>query len=107
MNTEKLIRDKIVDFVLKERGELLNTRIASSEELLQLLRSKVLEEAEEVFKANTKEELAEELADLLEVIKAISEKEAVVEQVFAKRESKYLERGGFDKGLVLIGNCKK
>lgn len=104
---EKLIRDKIADFVLKERGEVLTTRVSSSEELLQLLKNKILEEAEEVFKANTKEELAEEMADLLEVMKSLAEKENIVEEIFLKRESKLLERGGFDLGIVLIGDCKK
>lgn len=104
---EKLIRDKIADFVLKERGEVLTTRVASSEELLQLLKNKILEEAEEVFKANTKEELAEEMADLLEVMKSLAEKENIVEEIFLKRESKLLEIGGFDLGIVLIGDCKK
>lgn len=104
---EKLIRDKIADFVLKERGEVLTTRVASSEELLQLLKNKILEEAEEVFKANTKEELAEEMADLLEVMKSLAEKENIVEEIFLKRESKLLERGAFDLGVVLIGDCKK
>lgn len=104
---EKLIRDKISEFVFKQRGEVLTTRIASPEESLQLLRNKVLEEADEVFKAKTKEELAEEMADLLEVMKSLAEKENIVEEIFLKRESKLLERGGFDLGIVLIGDCKK
>lgn len=103
MSTEKLIRDGIVDFVFKQRGEILKTRLASSEELCSLLKNKIIEEAYEVFNSKNKDELAEELADLLEVIKTISEKENIVEQVFSKREAKYLEKGGFDKGLVLIG----
>lgn len=104
---EKLIRDKISEFVFKQRGEVLTTRIASPEESLQLLRNKVLEEADEVFKAKTKEELAEEMADLLEVMKSLAEKENIVEEIFLKRESKLLERGGFDLGIVLIGDYKK
>jgi len=103
MNNEKLVRDKIVDFVFKERGEVLTTRVASPEEFSSLLKQKVVEEANEVFNAKTKEELAEELADLLEVIKHLAEKENIVNEIFSKREAKYLERGGFDKGLVLIG----
>jgi len=103
MSTEKLIRDGIVDFVFKQRGEILKTRLASSEELCSLLKNKIIEEAYEVFNSKNKDELAEELADLLEVIKTISEKENIVEQVFSKREAKYLEKGGFDKGLVLVG----
>lgn len=104
---EKLVRDKIAEFVLKERGEVLTTRIANSEELKQLLLNKIVEEAQEVFTAQTKESLAEELADLLEVIKSVAEKEDIVDKLFAKREAKFLERGGFDQGIVLIADCKK
>jgi predicted house-cleaning noncanonical NTP pyrophosphatase (MazG superfamily) len=103
MSSEKLVRDKIADFVFKERGEVLTTRIASPDELSNLLRQKIMEKALEVSEAKSREELAEELADLFEVIKTLAEKENVVEEMFSKREAKYLERGGFDKGLVLVG----
>ncbi len=105
---EKLVRDKIAEFVLKERGEILNTRVASPEEYLQLLKNKLVEEAREVLKANTKEELAEELGDLLEVIRAIGVNQEINDNdLFNKREAKFLERGGFEAGVVLIGDCKK
>jgi predicted house-cleaning noncanonical NTP pyrophosphatase (MazG superfamily) len=104
---EKLVRDKIAEFVLRERGEVLNTRIASPEEYMQLLKNKLVEESQEVLEANTKEELAEELGDLLEVIRAIAIKQEIVNDLFSKREAKFLERGGFDTGVVLIGACKK
>lgn len=104
---EKLVRDKIAEFVLKERGEVLNTRLASPEEYMQLLRNKLVEESQEVLEANTKEELAEELGDLLEVIRAIAIKQEIVNDLFSKREAKFLERGGFDTGVVLIGACTK
>ena len=104
---EKLVRDKIAEFVLRERGEILNTRIASPEEYMQLLKNKLVEESQEVLEANTKEELAEELGDLLEVIRAIAIKQEIVNDLFSKREAKFLERGGFDTGVVLIGACKK
>lgn len=104
---EKLVRDKIAEFVMKERGEVLNTRVATPEEYLQLLKNKLVEESQEVLEANTKEELAEELADLLEVIRAISQREGIIDELFKKREAKFLERGGFQTGVVLIGDCKK
>jgi predicted house-cleaning noncanonical NTP pyrophosphatase (MazG superfamily) len=107
MTDEKLIRDKIADFVLKERGETLNTRIASQEELLGFIKNKVLEEANEVVEAKNVEELAEEIGDLLEVIKALAINQDIVDLVFSKREAKFLERGGFENGVILVGGCKK
>jgi predicted house-cleaning noncanonical NTP pyrophosphatase (MazG superfamily) len=105
--SEKLVRDRIAEFVLNKRGEVLDTRIASAEEYVQLLKNKVVEEAREVLEAKDKYELAEELADLMEVMKALAEKEEIVDLLFSKREAKFLERGGFDTGVVLIGECKK
>jgi predicted house-cleaning noncanonical NTP pyrophosphatase (MazG superfamily) len=104
---EKLVRDKIADFVFEERGEILNTRIASSKEIKQLLLDKILEEAQEVYTSQTKENLAEELGDLLEVIKALTEIEEIAEELVYKRELKFSQKGGFSKGLVLITDCKK
>lgn len=105
--SEKLVRDKIVEYVFNKRGETLPTRVASAEELTQLLKLKIVEEANEVFATSNKEDLAEEIADLLEVIKSLAEKENIVNEIFSKRESKLLERGGFDNGIVLIENSKK
>lgn len=104
---EKLIRDNIPSLVLEERDGVLNTRMATPEEFVFLLKHKIVEEAREVFEANTKEELAEELGDLLEVIRAIAQRQGIVDELFKKREAKFLERGGFEKGIVLIGECKK
>lgn len=99
---EKLVRDKIAEFVFKERGEVLITRKASDEEIIELLKHKLVEEANEVLNATSHENLIEELADVLEVLKALTVKQNLTEQVFEKRESKFLERGGFDEGIVLI-----
>jgi predicted house-cleaning noncanonical NTP pyrophosphatase (MazG superfamily) len=99
---EKLVRDKLVEYVKKERNEDLKVRIASEDEMVPLLKKKILEEAQEVFDAKNTVELAEELADLLEVIRALAAREKVVEMMFLKREAKYAERGGFEKGIILL-----
>jgi predicted house-cleaning noncanonical NTP pyrophosphatase (MazG superfamily) len=99
---EKLVRDRIAEFALKQRGDVLVTRKASEEELLSLLKNKLVEEANEVLNANSIEELIEEMADVLEVMKAISVKQNITDEIFEKREAKFLERGGFDDGIVLI-----
>jgi predicted house-cleaning noncanonical NTP pyrophosphatase (MazG superfamily) len=99
---EKLVRDKIAEFVFKERGEVLTTRLASEEEMLSLLKNKLVEEANEVLNATSNDNLIEELADVLEVLKALIVKQNIAEEVFKKREDKCLERGGFDNGVILI-----
>jgi predicted house-cleaning noncanonical NTP pyrophosphatase (MazG superfamily) len=99
---EKLVRDRIAEFVFKERGEVLTTRKATEEELLSLLKNKLVEEANEVLNANSMDELIEEMADVLEVMKAISVKQNITDEIFEKREAKFLERGGFEDGIVLI-----
>ena len=99
--SEKLIRDKLPELVLKERNEVLNTRIADESEMLSFLKQKIVEEANEVFNAKNNSELAEELADLLEVIRALSTKQKIVESMFLKREEKHSQRGGFEKGIIL------
>ena len=99
---EKLVRDRIVEFVFKERGDTLVTRIASEDEVFLLLKNKLVEEANEVLNATSNENLIEELADVLEVLKALIVKQNIVEEVFKKREDKCLERGGFDNGVILI-----
>jgi predicted house-cleaning noncanonical NTP pyrophosphatase (MazG superfamily) len=104
---EKLIRDNIADFVFKNRNEVLDTRLASEEEYFNFIKQKVVEEANEILNTSTKEELIEEVADLLEVLKSLCEKNNIVEEVFTKRNYKFLERGGFDKGVILINGCKK
>jgi predicted house-cleaning noncanonical NTP pyrophosphatase (MazG superfamily) len=100
--SEKLIRDGILAYVLKERGELLKTRQASAEEQIQLLKAKLVEEANEVLNSTSHQNLIEEIADVLEVLKSLTEKINAVDEVFEVRASKALEKGGFDNGVVLI-----
>ena len=98
---EKLIRDKIVDIALSS-GETLKTRISNGGELTQFLKNKIVEEANEVFLSGTKEEITEELADLLTVIKAFGDHLGIEDNIFEAAEKKYEERGGFEKGIILI-----
>jgi predicted house-cleaning noncanonical NTP pyrophosphatase (MazG superfamily) len=93
--------------VLAERGETLETRIAEEQEYLDLLRHKLVEEAGEVFEAKSKQDLAEEIGDVLEVLKSLCEANGIVDEVFAAREAKFLKRGGFAGKIILLTECKK
>lgn len=91
----KLVRDKIPE-IIEENDEYSLTRTLNDKEYEKALYDKLLEEANEVINANKKEETEEELADLLEVVRAIADfKNIDVSDVEKLRISKKKKRGGF------------
>ena len=97
----KLVRDNIPDKI-KNNGEEAVTRVLSIKEYKIELYKKLEEEKNEVINSKNKEELIEELADLLEVLDAImSVNNISKEQVNNVKEEKRLKRGGFDKRIYL------
>lgn len=97
----KLVRDKIPELLDKNGGET-EIEILDNEKYIECLLEKLKEECEEVISAESRENLAEELADLLEVMKAISETHdidfAEVEKI---RLAKNKKRGGFGGKIFL------
>ena len=66
----KLVRDKIPS-IITNNGEIPVTRILNDEEYKTELERKLYEEYQEVINSNDKDRL-EELADMIEVIKALA-----------------------------------
>jgi predicted house-cleaning noncanonical NTP pyrophosphatase (MazG superfamily) len=100
---EKLVRDKIPD-IIREKGENPNVRIAGPDEFDVLLREKIVEEAKEFLYSGD----IEELVDIQEAIDALIElRKADPALIEIVRHSKFLARGGFTKGYVLISDSKK
>lgn len=97
----KLVRDKIPEMLAKNGGEP-ETETLNDEKYKTCLYEKLKEECEETVNSYSKENLAEELADLLEVMMAISK---VNDIDFAKIEkirlAKKEKRGGFDSKILL------
>ncbi|MEK9173273.1 MAG: nucleoside triphosphate pyrophosphohydrolase [Patescibacteria group bacterium] len=97
MKYNKLVRDKIPD-IIKTKGGTPKTHCATNEEYLSKLEDKLREEMEEFLKDKN----PEELADILEVIKAFANLQnltlADIEKI---RERKAKERGGFEKRIIL------
>ena len=91
---EKLIRDKVF-ISMQNLGQKIVHRRLSDEEFLHELKRKLLEEANELNLADAK--LADELADLLEVIEAIG-KQAQLDFAQLRRIQKQRrdKRGGFE-----------
>jgi|SRR3989338_218285 len=93
----KLVRDAIPDLI-RGNGDTPVTRIASAREYRALLRKKLREETEEFLKDSK----AEELADILEVVYALSELQGVGQkELEALRRKKKNERGGFSERIIL------
>ncbi len=122
MKYNKLVRDKIPDIIMS-KGEKAITHIANNEEFSKKLNDKLLEEVNEYLKNPS----TEELADILEVIRAICDNKNITiddvknpaisvfeharEKTFSRhieavRKKKLLERGGFSKRLILDETVK-
>ncbi|MEW2415336.1 nucleoside triphosphate pyrophosphohydrolase [Streptomyces sp. NPDC046866] len=99
--TTKLIRDRIPE-IAAARGQQLDIRVAGSAEAAELLVDKLEEEALEVAAADDRDNLLDELADVLEVLHALTRICGwSIDDLEQARRRKHTERGGFDRRLVL------
>jgi predicted house-cleaning noncanonical NTP pyrophosphatase (MazG superfamily) len=98
----KLVRDKIPQ-IISAGGKAFRTRILGEEEYRTELQTKLKEESNEYFQADNPQDSLEELADMLEVIRALATSHgASWEQLEAIRARKAEKRGGFDERVYLI-----
>lgn len=94
----KLVRDRIPE-IIRQSGKSCTTEILDDEAYLQMLDEKLNEELAEYQQSKA----MEELADLLEVIRAvIIARGSSMETVEALRISKAQTRGGFSKRVFLV-----
>ena len=97
MRYNKLVRDKIPE-IIKNKGAVPITHIASDDEYWQKLKEKLQEEVNEF----TKDGNDEEIADILEVIYAICDyKKIDKKELELLRKKKAEERGGFKNKIIL------
>ncbi len=100
-NFNKLVRDKIPELLDKNGGET-EIEILDNEKYIECLLEKLKEECEEVISADSRENLTEELADLLEVINAIAKTNDIdFDKIEKIRLDKKEKRGGFDSKIFL------
>jgi predicted house-cleaning noncanonical NTP pyrophosphatase (MazG superfamily) len=93
---DKLIRDRLPE-VMRQNNVAMCERVMDNAEYYSRLKDKVLEEADELFRAGTESEHLEELADLLEVIHALGKVYSIsIEQIEEKRTQKRDQKGGFE-----------
>lgn len=98
---DKLVRDKITE-ISSNDGVTNFIRELQHEEYLSRLNAKLIEEAHEVVNTKDNSELAEELADLLEVLHAIAVTNNIeLEEIEGIRLKKKQERGGFENKIYI------
>lgn len=94
----KLVRDRIPE-IIEASGARCETRILTDAEYLEALNTKLDEELAEYHESGD----IEELADLMEVIYAITlAKGYSIPQLFGKRARKAGDRGGFRERILLV-----
>lgn len=94
----KLVRDRIPEFI-QALGKSPTARAAERDEMVPFLMAKLLEEVNEYLES----ESAEELADIIEVIRGLAKWTDTSMDVIEKiRCTKHKERGGFEDGVFLV-----
>ena len=96
----KIVRDKIPN-IIKEKGETPVVRILDKFEYKNELEKKLYEEYKEVIEA-TGDDRVEELADMLEVIRALANLENKnLNEVIVIADKKNEKRGAFEEKIFL------
>ena len=96
----KLVSDKIPN-IIKEKKETPVVKILDDLEYKEAVEKKLYEEYKEVIEASG-EDRVEELADVLEIIKALAKLEnKTLEDVIEVANKKVDKRGGFEEKIFL------
>jgi predicted house-cleaning noncanonical NTP pyrophosphatase (MazG superfamily) len=100
MVSEKLIRN-FVPAQEPEQGKVYKHHIADEQEFDLRLKEKLVEEASEVSKASTNQELATELGDLLEVAQEMAKSRGIRwEDVLVAQDAKRKAKGDFSGRII-------
>lgn len=98
----KLVRDAIPE-VIEKTGKEFSTRILEEDEYEAEVKKKLSEELEEYKDAATNEEAIEELADILELLRAaVKIHGSSFEELEGVHQAKAEKRSGFEKRIFLI-----
>lgn len=97
----KLVRDKIVQ-IMEGHGSKLYSFPLNDQDFNKQLKIKLQEEAAEVQRTQTPQELIEELADVLEIVHALATLHNISDHDLAKaQEQKRKEKGGYNDRIFL------
>lgn len=99
---DKLVRDKSIK-TLEDQGAIIHLKnLKKDKDFLEAVSQKIVEELNEVFQSETKEELISELADLEDVLDIFKKLIKVSQEEIEKaKKEKNKERGGFEKRIYI------
>jgi predicted house-cleaning noncanonical NTP pyrophosphatase (MazG superfamily) len=93
----KLWRDRAIE-LMEKQGSVIHWKRLEDGPFDEALRSKLVEEAQEVVNARSTEELCEELADLMELVSSLCQVHDISqERIQQARQKKCAERGGYEE----------
>tara|TARA_R110002110_G_scaffold390102_1_gene602934 strand:+ start:1022 stop:1417 length:396 start_codon:yes stop_codon:yes gene_type:complete len=99
---DKIIRDKLPQKMIDIGIKVNKKENLSQKEIIQYLKAKVVEEAQEVFDAQTQPELIEEIADLTEALQELLRSSSIeTSQIEGARIAKKEAKGGFSNAIVV------
>lgn len=99
---DKLVRGKLYHKMMEDQTVDSQIKTLSAAELLSYFKKKMVEEADEVVEAESTDDLIDELADCLEVIRGFSSCLNVnFDTVERARVAKKEARGDFSEGIVI------
>lgn len=99
--SRKLVRD-LIPQKISQSGESVDIKELNDEDYLYALRQKLIEEALEVAYADERDDVIEELADVIAVVKALANSVGSSwEEVNEEELRKHQKRGGFEERLYL------
>ncbi|MFD1423917.1 phosphoribosyl-ATP pyrophosphohydrolase [Laceyella tengchongensis] len=98
----KLVRD-LIPQVIEQAGKKCNTRILDDQEYIVELHKKLGEEVSEYLHSQSNQEALEELADILELLHALTTYHGyTLHDLESLRQKKAEQRGGFKEKIFLI-----
>lgn len=98
---KKLIRDRIPE-IIQSNNAVCKTRVMSKKEFLFEVKKKMLEEAKELCKAKSKDDVMNELSDISELTDTLlREYNFSRSELKTQQTAKRKKRGGFTKRLFL------
>ncbi|MFQ3545762.1 nucleoside triphosphate pyrophosphohydrolase [Halobacillus rhizosphaerae] len=98
----KLVRD-LIPQIIEDQGKALKAEILYQEDYQTELRTKLQEEVNEYLEADQNDDALEELADVLELMKALAKQHGgTLEDVERIRKEKAGKRGAFEDRVFLV-----